>query len=236
MTNLFRFRAAAAGALLVIIGAFPSDGNGFHPSSPPPAEWEIKMTIKVKGDYELAGRTRSTGRYQLAFTWSGGLEQDQDDYILLKGRSEMTEWTAEESTTSIEGVRILTTSAFDEIPDLNVAYVLMQRGRLHVSFIVHGFGVPRALPFDRFYLHLPASAEGQERPSGVNYNLFVKSGSNSIVMDDPALTEGTQEKTFRWTFVRRTANSENNRGLFEMNRHEAEVTVAISPVKKSGRI
>ncbi len=190
------------------------------------------MTVSVKGTYELESRSRASGRYAMKITWTGGLEWDGDDYILLKGKGKLAEWTAEESATAPGGIRILTTDDFDEIPELNVAYALMHSGGLHLSFILRGFSVPRSFSSNnQFYLHLPASAENEERPDGVNYNIFVTSGSNAIVLDDPALAEGTQEKTFHWTWVRRSASTENIRGFFETNRHEAEVTVVVSPVK-----
>ena len=180
------------------------------------------MTVAVKGTYELESRSRASGRYAMKITWTGGLEWDGDDYMLLKGKGELAEWTAEESATAPGGIRILTTNDFDEIPEINVAYVLMHGGGLHLSFIVRGFGVPRSFPNNQFYLHLPASAENEERQDGVNYNLFVTSGSNAVVLDDPALAAGTQEKTFRWTWVRRSTTTEKIRGFFETNRHEAE--------------
>jgi len=193
--------------------------------------WVVKMTVSVKGTYELESRSRASGRYAMKITWTGGLEWDGDDYILLKGQGKLTEWTAEESATTPGGIRILTTDDFDETPELNVAYILRHGGGLHLSFIVRGFGDPRSFPNNQFYLHLPASAENEERPDGVSYNLFITGGSNAIVLDDPALAAGTQEKTFRWTWVRRSRATEKLTGFFETNRHEAEVTVVVSPVK-----
>ncbi|MBN1938199.1 MAG: hypothetical protein JW843_01335 [Candidatus Aminicenantes bacterium] len=234
MTRKAVVRAAGIGALTFAFGAFLPAGIG--PPSPSPAvpdiEWTVDMTITVKGSYELEGRAKASGRYNLKMTWTGGLEWDGDDYILIKGEDKPAEWTAEESATGPGGILILTTDDFQAAPELNVSYVLRRSNGIHLSFIIRGFEVPRSFSRNTFYLHFPASAENEENPGGVKYNLFVKSGSNAVVLDDPAGIQGPGEKTFRWTWVRRSAvRTERETGFFESNRHEAEVTVVIRPVR-----
>lgn len=207
-------------------------------SSVPQAAWGIKMKITVKGEYALDSRARASGRYQMTFVWTGGLEIDEDDYLLIHGRSDLVEWKAEESVTRPEGIGLLTTEDFSEKPELNVVYVLRKDGVLHLNFLIRGFDVPRSLPADAFYLHLPASAENQERPGGLNYCVFVEKGSNAIVLADPRSSPKIQEKKFHWAWLHRTAIFRENEALFEMNHHEADVTVVVTPQDKTtaGRI
>lgn len=222
-------RAAGIAAAVLACGILSASGYAPAPRPPLEVEWIVTMTVSARGEYALESRARANGRYALKMTWTGGLERDGEDYILLKGKAALTEWTAEESASAPGGIQVLTTDDFEETPELNVAYALVQGGRLHLSFLVRGFEVPLSFPDNMFYLQMPASAESQERPGGVNYNIFVKTGSNAIVMDNPAGAAGPQEKTFRWTWLRRAGISVTNRGYFESNRHEAEVTVVIRP-------
>ncbi len=193
------------------------------------------MTITVKGEYALEGWAHASGRYQMTFVWTGGLETDEDDYLLVHGRSDLEEWRAEESVAGPDGIRPLTTGDFGEKPELSVAYVLRKDGGLHLNFLVRGFDVPRSRPAGAFYLHLPASAENSDRPDGLNYNLFVKTGTNAVILDDPRSSPQTQEKKFHWTWLHRTSVLRESAVLFEMNRHEADVTVVVTPQKQNDR-
>ena len=205
--------------------------SGREPLTPSRDAWKIKMTITVKGEYGLEGRERASGRYEMAFVWTGGLEIDGDDYLLVHDRSSLEEWKAEESVTGPDGIGLLTTGDFSEKPELNVVYVLRKDGVLHLNFLIRGFDVPRSLPADAFYLHLPASAENPDRPAGLNYGVFVKTGSNAVVLNDPCFFPKIQEIKFHWTWVHRTAVLREKEVLFEMNRHEADVTVVVTPQK-----
>jgi hypothetical protein len=223
-------RAAGIAVLTLLLVSVQEVRSG--PAFPGPSKmgWTVELTVWAKGTYGLEGRSKASGRYALKMTWTGGLDWDGDDYILVKGASKLAEWTAEESAAGPGGILVLTTDDFDETPELNVAYVLKHGDGLHLSFIVRGFDVPLSFSADNaFYLNLPASAENEEYPGGVHYNLYVKTGSNVVVLDDPAQVDGTQERTFRWSWIRRTAAAGKNQGYFETNRHEAEVTVVVRP-------
>ncbi|MCX6566769.1 MAG: hypothetical protein NTW38_10195 [Candidatus Aminicenantes bacterium] len=236
MRTIPTIRRTAVGVWLLLAAGLLSSGR--KPWPPTRDAWDIKMTISVKGEYALEGRERASGRYQMTFVWTGGLETDGDDYILVHGRSDLAEWKAEESVTGPDGIRLLTTGDFGEKPELNVAYVLRKDGVLHLNFLIRGFDVPRSLPADAFYLHLPASAENSDRPGGLNYGVFVKKGSNAVVLDDPCSSPKTREKKFHWTWLHRTMVFRENKALFEMNRHEADVTVVVTPQNETtaGRI
>jgi hypothetical protein len=184
----------------------------------------IQMTITVKGEYGLEGRSRATGRYALTFLWSGQIESDGDDYLLRHDRCELTKWEAEEQSNGPGGARILSTGDFEEQPELSVRYFLKTGDVVRVNFVIRGFAVPQSVPLEAFYLHLPVSEENNDREFGMNYKLFIASGSNSIILDDADIRKGLVEKTFHWTWRYRT--------VVQTNRHEADVKVVISAPQK----
>jgi hypothetical protein len=212
--------AAALPLLLAAIslGAFPQI------ISPAASRRNIQMTITAKGEYELTGRTRATGRYALTFLWSGQIENEGDDYLLLHESCVLKKWEAEEQSNGPGGVRILSTGDFDELPELLVRYFLKTGDIVRVNFVIRGFDVPRSAPPESFYLDMPASEENDGREFGLNYKLFLESGSNSIALDGEDIRKGGVEKTFHWTWKHRT--------VVQTNQHEADVKIAISaPLK-----
>jgi len=182
------------------------------------------MTIMVKGEYGLEGRSRATGRYAMSFLWSGQIETDEDDYLLRHDRCDLIKWEAEEQSNGPGGARILSTGDFEEQPELLVRYFLKTGDVVRVNFVIRGFAVPQSVPLEAFYLHLPASEENNDREFGMNYRPFITSGSNSIVLEDADIRKGGGEKTFHWTWRYRT--------VVQTNRHEAEVKVVISAPQK----
>jgi len=189
------------------------------------------MTVSAKGEYALEGRTRASGRYDLTFVWTGRLESDGEDFLLLHGRTRLERWEAQETMEGPDGIRLLTTGDFDEFPELKVNYFIKLGELLHLDFIIRGFPVPRSVPEDAFYLHLPASAENDERETGLNYDTYIVRGSNVVALDDAAFAKNGVEKSFQWAWRRQTGVQKIDRSVFEMNRHEAKVTIVISPPK-----
>lgn len=227
-----RSRGWKAGAGILIAATLAEAGREAAASRSPETGWTMRMAITVKGDYALEGleRERAAGRYRMKFLWTGGLEFDGDDYILVHSRSELEEWEAEESASSPKGIRLLRTDDFGAKPELEILYVLRRSDGLHVNFVIRGFTVPRSSDRGVFDLRLPASRENSERPSGINYSDFVKKGSNAVVLDDPAFQTGIRKKTFRWAWIHRTSDPRQGAVLLGTNRHEAIVTVIVSPV------
>ena len=223
---------AGAAVCLLSAAVFLASGGAALPC--PPQAWDIRMTITVQGEYALEGRDGASGRYGMRFVWTGGLEPDDEDYILIQRGTKLEEWRVEESAVGPDGIRLLTTRDYGVKPELGVAYILRKDGGLHLNFLIRGFEVPRSRPSEAFYLHLPASAENTDRPEGLNYALFLQKGSNAIVLDDPAASRKTQEKSFHWTWFRRSGVLGRDPALFQMNRHEADVTVVVTPRADSG--
>ena len=95
----------------------------------------------------------------------------------------MTRWDIEEKLLSGESVKILERDIADK-PELKVNYILKEEGGLCFDFIIRGFDVPRSLTSESFYLNLPASEENADQPGGIDYDDYVKTGSNRIVVEE----------------------------------------------------
>jgi hypothetical protein len=148
---------------------------------------------------------------------------------VIHDRSELADWKAEESLTDPEAIALLTTNDFSEKPELNVVYVLRRDDGLYLNFFIRGFSVPRRAPEAVFYLNLPSSGECGDRESSLNYNAYVKTGSNAVVLDDPVTHPGAQIKSFHWTWSHRASLPLQNQTLSGTNRHEADITVVVTP-------
>jgi len=198
--------------------------------SPDPTSWDIRLTVSARGEYGLeGGPVRVDGRYAFILAWRGVLQVDDEDYLLVHGETKIVDWSAEEKASAPDRMTVLSSTDFPDRPELKVNYVLKMEDGLHVDFIVRGFDVPLTVPEESFYLHLPASAENGENPGGLKYNLSVSSGSNAVVLEEPATSTGPVGKTFRWTWKRRNWVQRQDRTVLETSAHAAEVKVSITP-------
>jgi hypothetical protein len=196
----------------------------------PPPSWDVRIAVTARGEYGLEGRdVRVDGRYAFAIVWTGSLAVDDEDYLLVHGETKTVEWTAEEKTSGPERMVILSTNDFPDRPELKVNYILKMADGLHFDFIVRGFDVPLSLAGESFYLHLPASAENDQNPAGLKYNLSLVSGSNAVVVDERKIRKGPVEETFRWLWRRRGWVQRTDQTILESNSHTAEVTVVLTP-------
>jgi hypothetical protein len=106
---------------------------------------------------------------------------------------------------------------------------------LHVDFAVEGFEVPQNPSSDIFDLCLPASEENAAHLGGINYNLFVKTGSNKVIMDEGQILHGPAEKTFAWTWKYQTWVQKQELTIFESSSHETKVKMEIMPADETYR-
>jgi hypothetical protein len=193
-----------------------------------PNAWTIKVTVEARGEYGLEGREeRVSGSYELAFVWTGALEQDGEDYLLLHDRCDLVRWTIEERATTPSRITLLTAADIGDRPELKVNYVLRTKEGVKVDLFIRGFDVPHAPAPESFYLQLPASAENRSRTDGLDYDLSVTTGSNSVVLDDGRIRRGAENASFEWTWRRRSWVQRQDQTLLLTNGHEATVTVEV---------
>ncbi len=55
------------------------------------------MTITVQGEYALEGRDGASRPYGMRFVWRGGLEPDDEDYVLIYHGTKLEGMEVEES-------------------------------------------------------------------------------------------------------------------------------------------
>ena len=193
------------------------------------SSWDVKMTIEVRGDYRIeAPGVKVAGTYVFVVRWTGTMEKDDEDYLLVHNSCDLTKWEIEEKADAEGALRVLTTGDFPDKPALKVNYILKLEDGLHVDFAVEGFDVPRAIATEGFELIFPATKENIARFGGLNYGLFVKTGSNKIVMDESAILRGSADKTFDWTWKHQAWVQKQERTIFQSNAHQAKVKIEIT--------
>jgi hypothetical protein len=188
------------------------------------------MTISARGEYGLEGRdVQAGGRYAFTIVWTGVLQADGEDFVLVHGVTTLAEWTAEEKTSTPTRIEVLNTDDFPDKPELNVNYAIREADGLRFDFIVRGFDVPLGAAADGFYLHFPASAENGEMAGGFNYDLGVVQGSNAVTLDDRKIRKGPVEDGFRWSWKRRGWVQRQDQTILEWNSHSADVKIVVAP-------
>ncbi len=194
------------------------------------------MTVEVRGEYKMeSSEAKVAGTYSFTFRWSGTMEKDDEDYLLVHNKCDLTKWEVEEKADARGFLRVLTADNYPAKPELRVNYILKMEDGLHVDFAVEGFEVPQNPSPDTFYLCLPASEENAARSGGIAYNIFVKTGSNKVIMDENRILLGPAEKTFAWTWKHQTWIQKQELMIFESSSHEAKVKMEIMPADETYR-
>jgi hypothetical protein len=196
-----------------------------------PPWWDVRMTVEGTGDYEVrpdASDARYAGSFAFSFAWSGALQKDDEDYLLVHKACRLTAWRIEERGIFHEAVTTLTTADIGDRPELKVGYILKRDGALHIAFEVTGFDVPKLAGGDAFPLTLPVSAEGG---GGRKYDMNLKSGSNKVALDEGVLARGPEEKQFAWTWKSQSWAQKRDANVFQSSSHEARVRIVVTPGK-----
>jgi len=201
-----------------------------------PLSWKVAMTVEVRGEYKMESREATvTGTYAFTFRWSGTMERDDEDYLLVHNKCDLAKWEVEEKAEARGSISVLTADDYPAKPELRVNYILKMEDGLHVDFAVEGFEVPQNPSSDIFDLCLPASEENAAHIGGINYNLFVKTGSNKVIMDEGQILSGPAEKAFAWTWKYQTWVQKQELMIFESSSHETKVKMKIMPADETYR-
>jgi hypothetical protein len=205
-----------------------------------PPWWDIRISVEARGEYsfgtrEIEREVRCTGSYKLAFVWTGSIERDDADYLLIHRSCDLVRWEIEERTKEGDSLKILTETDIPEKPELRVNYILKEGGSLFFDFIVRGFEVPKSFPSRTFYLSLPASEENDDQAGGINYDEFVGRGSNRIAVEEKSILAGPVERTFDWAWSRVERFPGPSGPAVQGSTHGARVTVSISPAPQIKR-
>jgi len=193
--------------------------------APPPAWWEVRLTVTVKGTYDLRGEAVPlSGEYSGRVTWEGRLDPDGDDFILVHIRSEALEWSLREKAGQGGAASVLDAPDTSR-PRLRLNYVLREDGEVALDFEFEGTTVPLHELSIKIPLEMPRSA----RPAGITlgYGDFVLSGSNRIVLPASDLKRPRPERAFAWTWRRVERLDKDSRTFVAIQGHSAEAVVAL---------
>jgi hypothetical protein len=208
-----------AGALLLAAGL------AFSGPAPPPAWWEVRLTVALKGEYSVKCQSGPvSGEYAGRIRWEGRLDPDGDDFLLVHIRTEVLEWSLRERSGQGETASLLEAPQASS-PALHLNYVLREANELGFYFEIEGTSVPvheRAL---KFPLEMPRSAGlGGAKP---DYSDFIQSGSNRIMLPDADLKRRRPERPFAWTWGRVERIDVDSVTFVVIQSHSAEAVVAL---------
>jgi hypothetical protein len=226
---LMRILALAVAAMNAATAARPSSVHSQKAEQP---WWEMKITVESRGEYDArldARQARYSGSFALAFLWSGTLRKDDQDYLLVHNTCDLTAWRIEERGSADDAISTLTAADIGDKPELKISYVLRKENGLHIALEVAGFDVPKLAGADAFPLVLPASAERGSAPGSRKYDLFVKTGSNKVVIDEDRLARGPVDQAFVWTWKNQGWVQKQDGNIFQSSSHEARVRVVLTP-------
>jgi len=216
--------AGLTGAAAVWLWAAALAASGPGPS------WKVLLRVESQGDYRWeSARARTDGTYALEFEWTGTIEKDEQDFLLVHTGSDLKIWRIEERDSDDETVRQITEKDTPEKPELQMKYALNDAGRIRFDFAIEGFDVPLGGSAESFPLVFPVSAESGSKTGAVAYNAAVKSGSNDVAVDAAKIMAGPAEETFAWTWRRQTWVQLSDSLVFQANGHKAKVTLTIIP-------
>lgn len=199
-------------------------------ASVPGPSWKVLLRVESQGDYRWEGsRARTDGTYALEFEWTGTIEKDESDFLLVHTGCVLKDWRLEERESSDEAFRLITEQDAPDKPELKMKYVLNDAGRIRFDFAIEGFDVPLGGSAESFPLVFPVSAESGSKTGTVAYNAAVRSGSNDVAVDAAKIMEGPAEETFAWTWRRQTWVQLSDSLVFQANGHKVKVTLTLTP-------
>ena len=200
------------------------------PAGDGPASWEVRLRLETEGRYSLAAPGREVaGRFAYEASWTGSLEQDDADFLMVHADLETLRWELEERPGEAECGSPLREADVPVRPALRMQYVLGEAGRVRYHFIVEGFQVPRGPAPETFDLVLPRSRrEAAAAPEG-GYDGGISKGSNDVSIEAKDFRKGPVKRVFRWSWRRYQPSSGPPPSGPLFNAHDAKVTLTVTP-------
>ena len=215
---------AAAAAILVGLCPNPISASG--------SRWKIDLQVEMKGRYTFRlGPTAVEADFSGILSWSGFLEDDDGDFLLIHAQSEVLDWAIRERTSENPTPPLLTENDIPERPALNISYILRDRDIVDIRLSVNGFEVPLHVADVSFALPLPSSRADSNRLPKAAYDASIVEGSNRIFLRNRDLKAPDKKKSFAWTWQRHDWLPLRDRTVEFFSRHEAEVTVTIAHLR-----
>jgi hypothetical protein len=195
-----------------------------------PAWWQIKIQADIQGIYQIKERqTLYFGYYCFSSSVRGSMEKDEDDFLLYQEAPKDIKWEAQETAIFPDRLKMLTTAEFIEKPDIKLNYLLKRGDLIYIDLIINGFTVPQNRSIRSLFLELPASKENSQIVSNINYNAFVKNGSNDIKIKKKDIYSKALEKNFKWKWKYQKWQLAQQTNIYFSHSHNVKVNIKIIP-------
>jgi hypothetical protein len=217
-------------ALLILVVAVPGSFLSSAAAQGEPLWWEIVLNLKSDGEYGLeGGESACRGRFRFSLSWAGWMEKDDEDYLLYRFHCDLTDWQAEETTTSSGTSSVMLTPDFRDKPTLELKYIFRRDGMLHLNFVVAGIDVPQSDSEDSWPLLFPSSEENDQREGGVAYNTCLVKGSNRVALEEKEIYSKPVVRSFAWDWKHQQWLLKQQHSLLNSQTHRVEVSLSIIP-------
>lgn len=229
-----KIRGCTAAAVLpaLCVALFALNGADSISDAPvSPGRWKIDIHVETKGRYTLRSISETyRGEFSGKWDWSGFIEDDDGDFLLIHAYSDVRDWTMREEATGNPSPSFFTEEDIPEKPSLNISYILRQHNVIDIRFSINGFTVPQHGADVSYSLPLPSSRGDPPRGSITDYDASVVEGSNRIYLRTRDLRAPSAEKSFAWTWRKQDWLPRRERTVKFDSHHDAKVTVTLKPL------
>jgi len=180
---------------------------GSSETNRPPRRWKIEIRLITEGSYSVREGSRSfSGDFLYEAAWSGGMERDDDDFLLYHIQNKIVRWKLEEDAEAGEGGEPSSLKELPEKPVFRMNYILTEGPRLRFDFAIEGLAVPRAASVNKFELAFPRTKSGSPDSAAAGYDGAVIQGSNDVCLRVVDTGLPRVERSFRWRWKNRQAS------------------------------
>lgn len=195
-----------------------------------PKKWSLGLTLQVSGRYQVISRGITyNGDFAFTLTWEGAMEEDDDDFRLVRREVSLPHWEAHETASAISEDSTLAAADFLDKPSFRTFYVLQEGRDIQIVFSLEEFDIPVNFPGEKVLLDLPRTAGGDMSVSDVDYQGHIKKGSNVLRVPSQLLVGRQAERTSTWSWRRQRSLPASDQILSVFSNHQVAVKVVIRP-------
>ncbi len=218
--------AAAIAVCCALACAFALAADTPKPSAP---YWHIEIAIAFAGDYDVrSDGVDVPGQYAYKGTWTGAVQKDGLDVLIVHTASRRLEWRLTEHPPHAPAV---TERDVPDRPVFHMNYIIRRNEALDIDMDVDGLAVPVAGPDGRVPLVLPCSAENADRRAGLDYNATVTKGSNAVRLEPGDLGGKPVVRKFAWTWQAKHRDTGGRGPVVVASSHRVEAIVSVTPAR-----
>jgi len=209
---------AAAGLILSAAG------------KPPSKKWNLGLALQVLGRYQVIGRSVTyNGDFALTLTWEGVMEEDDDDFRLVRREVSLPRWEAQEISSAISEDSPLTTADFPDKPSFRTFFVLREGPNIQIVFGLEDLEIPVHSAGEKVALEMPRTAGGDIPLSDIDYKAHIKKGSNLLWFPSELIARRSVERTLTWAWRRQSWPQTSGQILSVLSNHQVTAKVIIRP-------